>query len=54
MARQADHADVVAEILAAELGADAQFPRPASSSASSSRSRKAWPVSLPAVGRPSR
>ena len=51
MARQADHPHVVAEVLAAELGADArrrrELPAPA---ASSSLSRMAWPSSLPRVG----
>ena len=51
VARQADHPHVVAEILAAELRADAdcagQLRAP---SAPSSTSRKAWPALLPLVG----
>ena len=50
--RQPDHPHVVAEILAAELRADAEvLGQLVRTSASSSGSRKAWPDSLPVVGR---
>ncbi len=51
VARQADHAHVVAEILAAELRADAAARVSSSTACSISRSRNAWPARLPEVGK---
>jgi hypothetical protein len=54
VARQADDADVMAEILAAELRADAERLRQLVDLLSISRSRKAWPEGDPCVGSASR
>ena len=50
MPRQPDHTYVMAEILAAELRADADLPRQLQHLRSSLRSRKAWPELAPLVG----